>query len=93
MWNRSNEAVQSLNRARTGVSVVAIAQAFGQLSCAAWDLADAVERRVAARSAWLAARNERRTRVARAEPGASRSRNLEAQGLAIHEIWQLLSPR
>ena len=42
-WERFDEAVQSLSRARTGVSVVAIAQAFGQLSAAAWDLAAAVE--------------------------------------------------
>ena len=44
-WQRFDEAVQSLSRARTGVSVVAISQAFGQLSAAAWDLAEAVEQR------------------------------------------------
>ncbi len=44
-WERLDEAVETLSRARTGVSVVAIAQAFGQLSSAAWDLADAVEQR------------------------------------------------
>ncbi len=44
-WERFDDAVQSLSRARTGVSVVAIAQAFGQLSAAAWDLAEAVEQR------------------------------------------------
>jgi hypothetical protein len=44
LWERFDEAVQALSRARTGVSVVAIAQAFGRLSFAAWDLADAVER-------------------------------------------------
>jgi hypothetical protein len=43
MWERFDEAVESLSRARTGVSVVAIAQAFGQLSSAAWELAEAVE--------------------------------------------------
>jgi hypothetical protein len=45
VWERFDEAVEGLSRARTGVSVVAIAQAFGQLSAAAWDLADAVEQR------------------------------------------------
>jgi hypothetical protein len=44
-WERFDDAVQALSRARTGVSVVAIAQAFGQLSAAAWDLAEAVEQR------------------------------------------------
>ena len=39
----STRPSESLSRARTGVSVVAIAQAFGQLSATAWDLADAVE--------------------------------------------------
>ncbi len=45
VWERFDDAVESLSRARTGVSVVAIAQAFGQLSAAAWDLAEAVEQR------------------------------------------------
>jgi uncharacterized protein with PhoU and TrkA domain len=45
VWERFDEAVQALSRARTGVSVVAIAQAFGQLSTAAWELADEVEHR------------------------------------------------
>ena len=44
-WERFDDAVQALSRARTGVSVVAIAQAFGQLSAAAWELAEAVEQR------------------------------------------------
>jgi hypothetical protein len=44
IWERFDEAVESLSRARTGVSVVAIAQAFGQLSAAAWELAEAVQR-------------------------------------------------
>ena len=44
-WRRFDDAVQSLSRARTGVSVVAIAQAFGQLSSAAWELADAIDQR------------------------------------------------
>jgi hypothetical protein len=43
-WERFDDAVAGLSRARTGLSVVAIAQAFGALSAAAWDLADAVER-------------------------------------------------
>jgi hypothetical protein len=42
-WERFDEAVEALSRARTGVSVVAIAQAFGQLSSVAWELAEAVE--------------------------------------------------
>jgi len=45
VWECLDEAVEALSRARTGVSVVAIAQAFGQLSSSAWDLADAVEQR------------------------------------------------
>jgi hypothetical protein len=43
MWERFDEAVEALSRARTGVSVLAIAQAFGQLSATAFDLAQAVE--------------------------------------------------
>ena len=43
-WQRFDDAVDGLSRARTGVSVAAIAQAFGQLSSAAWELADAVEK-------------------------------------------------
>ena len=43
-WQRFDDAVDGLSRARTGVSVVAIAHAFGQLSSAAWELADAVEK-------------------------------------------------
>ena len=41
---RFDDAVQSLSRARTGVSV-SPSQAFGQPSAAAWDLADGVEQR------------------------------------------------
>lgn len=44
-WERFDDAVASLSRARTGVSVVAISQAFGQLSSAAWDLAEAIDQR------------------------------------------------
>lgn len=43
-WERFDDAVDGLSRARTGLSVTAIAQAFGVLSAAAWELADAVER-------------------------------------------------
>jgi hypothetical protein len=43
VWDRFDEAVDGLSRARTGVSVVAIAQAFGHLSSAAWELAEAVD--------------------------------------------------
>lgn len=43
VWERFDAAVEALSRARTGVSVAAIARAFGQLSSAAWELADAVE--------------------------------------------------
>jgi hypothetical protein len=43
-WERLDHAVQGLSRARTGLSVVAISQAFGELSAAAFELADAVER-------------------------------------------------
>ncbi len=50
VWERFDEAVQALSRARTGVSVVAIAQAFGQLSAAAWELADEVEHRLRPRA-------------------------------------------
>jgi hypothetical protein len=45
LWERFDEAVEALSRARTGVSVMAIAQAFGQLSTAAWELADTVDQR------------------------------------------------
>ncbi len=43
-WVRFDDAVAGLSRARTGLSVAAISQAFGQLSAAAWELADAVDR-------------------------------------------------
>jgi hypothetical protein len=43
-WERFDDAVAGLSRARTGLSVAAISQAFGQLSAAAWELADAVDR-------------------------------------------------
>jgi hypothetical protein len=43
VWQRFDDAVESLSRARTGVSVSAIAQAFGQLSAATWELADTVD--------------------------------------------------
>ncbi len=50
-WERFDEAIEGLSRARTGLSVVAIARAFGHLSEAAWDLADAVDPGAQPRSA------------------------------------------
>jgi len=44
VWGRFDDAVDGLSRARTGLSVTAIAQAFGHLSSAAWELAEAVDR-------------------------------------------------
>jgi len=44
VWERLDFAVEGLSRARTGLSVIAISQAFGELSAAAYELADAVER-------------------------------------------------
>ena len=44
VWERFDDAVEGLSRARTGLSVVAISQAFGELSAAAFELADAVDR-------------------------------------------------
>lgn len=44
-WARFDEAVEALSRARTGVSVQAIALAFGGLSRAAWELAEAIDSR------------------------------------------------
>lgn len=41
-WERFDHAVEGLSRARTGLSVTAISQAFGELSAAAFELADAV---------------------------------------------------
>jgi hypothetical protein len=43
-WERFDDAVEGLSRARTGLSVAAIAQAFGELSAAAFELADAIDR-------------------------------------------------
>ena len=44
VWEQFDEAVAVAQSRPTGVSAVAsIAQAFGQLSAAAWDLAEAVE--------------------------------------------------
>ena len=42
-WQRLDNAVAALSLARTGVSVVAIAQAFGHLSAAAWELAAEID--------------------------------------------------
>jgi hypothetical protein len=44
VWERFDEAVEGLSRSRTGLSVAAISQAFGTLSAAAFELAEAVER-------------------------------------------------
>jgi hypothetical protein len=44
-WQRLDDAIAALSRARTGVSVGAVAQAFGELSAAAWEFADAVDGR------------------------------------------------
>jgi len=43
VWERLDEAIDVLSRARTGVSVIAIARAFGTLSEAAWELGAAVD--------------------------------------------------
>jgi hypothetical protein len=48
-WARLDAAIEGLSRARTGVSVVAISQAFGELSRAAWALAEAVEQTYASK--------------------------------------------
>ena len=44
VWERFDFAVEGLSRARTGLSVIAISHAFGELSAAAFELADAVDR-------------------------------------------------
>lgn len=44
-WERLDDAIEALSRARTGVSVAAIARGFGALSSAAWELADAIDQR------------------------------------------------
>jgi hypothetical protein len=44
LWARFDESVVTLNRAITGSSAVEVAAAFGAMSDAAADLADAVER-------------------------------------------------
>lgn len=41
-WERFDEAVEALSRARTGVSVVAVSRAFGVLADAAHTLAAAI---------------------------------------------------
>ncbi len=46
VWERFDEAIEALSRARTGVSVGAISHAFGDLSSAAWALAAAVDEQV-----------------------------------------------
>ena len=42
-WERFDEAIEGLSSSRTGISVTAIARAFGALSEAAWELASAIE--------------------------------------------------
>jgi hypothetical protein len=42
-WERFDEAVEALSRARTGVSVQAISQAFSGLSTAAWQLVEKID--------------------------------------------------
>jgi hypothetical protein len=44
LWTRFDAAVAALNRAITGSSAVTVAEAFGEMSAAAADLADAVAR-------------------------------------------------
>jgi hypothetical protein len=44
LWVRFDEAVAALNRAITGPSAAAVSGAFGEMSDAAADLADAIER-------------------------------------------------
>lgn len=44
LWERFDQTVRDLNRAITGSSAVAVAAAFGAMSDATADLADAVER-------------------------------------------------
>ena len=44
VWERFDVAVEGLSRARTGLSVIAISHAFGELSAAAFELAHAVDR-------------------------------------------------
>jgi hypothetical protein len=50
-WHRFDEAIENLSRARTGVSVTAIAHAFGDLSASAWSLASAIDDQHAAAAA------------------------------------------
>lgn len=57
VWDRFDEAVERLSKARTGISVAAIAQAFGGLGLAAEELADAVHtHRKPADAGWARAR-------------------------------------
>ncbi len=51
VWERFDQAIEELSRARTGLSVESIARAFGQLAAAAWDLADAIDAAVRAPAA------------------------------------------
>ena len=51
VWERFDQAIEGLSRARTGLSVESIARRFGQLAAAAWDLADAIDAEVRAPAA------------------------------------------
>ncbi len=42
-WERFDQAIETLSRARTGISVAAIARAFGALASSAWSLAEAID--------------------------------------------------
>jgi len=42
-WERFDCAIEALSAARRGLSIESVARAFGQLSAAAWELADAIE--------------------------------------------------
>ena len=44
LWDRFDHAVEGLNRAIAGSSAAGLAQAFGEMAYAAFDLAEAVER-------------------------------------------------
>ncbi|MGB8880543.1 MAG: hypothetical protein WCD11_29835, partial [Solirubrobacteraceae bacterium] len=49
-WQRLDDAIAALSLARTGVSVVSIAQASGHLSAAAWELDAGAQRSRSARA-------------------------------------------
>jgi len=51
VWERFDQAIEELSRARTGLSVESIARAFGQLAGTAWELADAIDAAAKAQAA------------------------------------------